>query len=344
MQENNIQQSDLKELLVEERKKQLMIKKYLPCKSVDLFNFLQDCRHIALIDMREEELFEQGFVRDSYNLLTDKKNSWLGTVEMLKNRSKKATDDEIKFGSKPIRRIVIIPRSRSEAVYAESFNVALDICRHNDVQVDKVYILADSFEEFQAQFGYLCLSREILQAAKEAGDGRITNMAEVAPARKRTIYCYSRFPTILVETQLLLGTVFNLNSSVQLNDLVVKSLVRFEAMKVVKGEDNHEYTTWIVGARDDRPLLDIKLNVEKYIDFDGIFAAIDELPPPRLLCCSDYRVSAVFAVGYLMSKNKINFNKASLLVFSKIGTTDVDKTVYSQVMSYQPGNKFKVIA
>jgi hypothetical protein len=344
MQENNLQQSDLKDLMAEERKKQLMIKKYLPCKSVDLYNLLQDCRHVALIDMREEERFEQGFVRDSYNLITDKKNSWLGTVEMLKNRSKKATDNEIKFGSKPIRRIVMIPKTRSEAVYEESFAAALDLCRHNEVQVDKVYMLVDSFEEFKEQFGYLCLSREIVEAAKAAGDARITCMAEVDPNRRKTIYCYSRFPTILVETQLLVGTVFNLNSRVQLDDLRVKSMVKFEAMKIVKGEDNHENTTWTVAARDERPFLDIKLNAEKYIDFDGIFAAIDQLPPPRLLCCSDYKVSAIFAVAYLMNKNKIDFNKASLLVFSKIGTTDVDKTVYSQVMSYQPGNKFKIIA
>lgn len=296
------------------------------------------------MDFREESDFNECFIRDSFNFIMSKKNSWLGLVEYLKNCSKKATDNEQKYGSKPIRRILVVPSKHSQEDYNSMFKQVIEICDTNNIDLDKVYILTETIATFQLKFGFLCIDDQIKNGIKKQSGGTMGDKEEFSDEVRSLLYSYSRFPFILLETQLLLGSTYNLANKKQMNDLGVKSIVRFDMFKIVKDEHCEEYTTMEKGPIEGLEGLTIKINAQNYIDFNGIVSAIRELPSPRMLCCAqNMGISANFAIAYLMEVLNQGSNKGSLIVFSKIGTTEVDKMIYAQLMMHQTSTTFKKI-
>lgn len=273
-----------------------------------------------------------------------KKNSWLGLVEYLKNSAKKGAENETKYGSKPIRRILIVPAKHTAEEYQSAFKQMVDICESNNIELDKVYILTETIPTFQLKFGFLCINEEIKKSLKKESGSIMGEKEDFSEEVRTLMYSYSRFPFILLETQLLLGSTFSMGNKKQMKDLGVKSIVKFDMFKVVKDEHCSEDTTMERGPIEGLEGLSIKVNAQNYIDFNGIVSAIRDLPSPRLLCCAqNMSISANFAIAYLMEVLTQNSNKASLLVFSKIGTTVVDKLIYAQLMMHQTSTTFKKI-
>lgn len=301
-------------------------------------------RHISIVDLRSEEEFNKDFIRDSYCFDIGRKNSWLGLIEYLKKSEAKAHENELKYGSKRIRRCILIPAVHSQEEYDKAFKVIVDVCESNEIDLDKVYILKDSIPTFKLQFGFLCLNQQIRQNINKPKETEMAEKEHFNEDLKTMMYSFSRFPFILIETQLLLGSTFNLHNKRQIQDMGIKSVIKFDMHKIVKGEECEIPTAIEKGELEGLNGLSILVNAEKYIDFNGIIAVIRELPTPRLFCCAQsMNISANFAIAYLMEIQKIDVNRASLLVFSKIGTTDVDKTIYSQLMMHQTCNTFKKI-
>ena len=100
--------------MASEKLKSLTLKRHIPCGSIEVYNMLQDLRHVAIIDFRPFEDYSQGFIRDSYNFSISQKDSWLGVIEYLQNIAKKAEEEEKKYETKRIRRIVAIPPAFNE--------------------------------------------------------------------------------------------------------------------------------------------------------------------------------------------------------------------------------------
>ena len=106
--------------------------------------------------------------------------------------------------------------------------------------------------------------------------------------------------------------------------------------------------------------LNLKLNPQKVIDFDSIWdevfcisedlssgqedqknALADEISQklPLLICCQDRDLSACLAATYLMRFEKMDVNKATLVVMAKSGGIQLNSELYSHCMYYKPGNK-----
>jgi len=302
--------------------------------------FTKDLRHIALIDFRSSEEFDQCFIRDSINFDSQNKNSWLGLVEYLKRKHSTALETEKKFELKKIRRILFVPQSHAAEEIQREFEMLIQVCETNEVDLDKAYYLKESVGVFSMKFGFLCLNKQISEQVKKEKEGNNLDKE----ATKKLMYSHSRFPVVLIETQLLLGTTFNMNSNQQLADMGVKSLVRFDIVHCAKGEESEEptkleRTTW--GELD---YLRITINTQKFIEFDHIIEQVRELPTPRLMCCQNsMKIAANFAIAYLMNVQKVDSNKATLEVCSRIGMTDLDKMIYSQVMMYKTSDNGKFI-
>jgi hypothetical protein len=296
------------------------------------------------VDLRSEDEFSSDFIRDSYCFDVSRKNSWLGLIEHLKRSESKAFEFEKKYGSKRIRRICLIPKAHSQEDYEQAFKLIVDVCESNDIDLDKVYMLTDSIPTFKLKFGFLCINNEVRKSLKNPKEIEMAEKDQFNDNLKQLMYSFSRFPFILIETQLLLGTTFNMNNKGQMEDLGVKSIIKFDMYKIVKGEEVEANTTLERGQIEGKEGLTIMLNAQKYIDFNGIVEAIRELPTPRLLCCAqNMTISANFAIACFMEIQKIDVNKASLLVFSKLGTTEVEKMIYSQLMMHQTSSNFKKI-
>jgi hypothetical protein len=249
-------------------------------------------------------------------------------------------ETEKKFELKRIRRILYLPRSHSAEEVQKEFEMLVQVCEANEVDLDKVYYLRESLGVFSMSFGFLCLSRQVTEQVKAEKQGKNLDKE----ATKKLMYSHSRFPAVLIETQLLLGTTFNMNSNQQLADLGVKSIVRFDVIHCAKGEESEEptkleRTTW--GNLD---YLRVTLNTQKFIEFDHIIEQVRELPTPRLLCCQNgMKIAANFAIAYLMNVQKLDSTRATLEVCSRIGMTDLDKLIYSQVMMYKTADNGKFI-
>ena len=301
---------------------------------------MQDLRHLALVDFRSSDDFDSCFIRDSYSFAAQNQDSWLGLVEYLKRKHAAALESEKKFELKKIRRIAFVPQSHATEEIQKDFEMLVQVCESSEVDLDKVYYLKESVGVFSMKFGFLCLNRQVTEQVRQEKDGN--NLDKTAT--KRLMYSHSRFPTVLIETQLLLGTTFNMNSSQQLADLGVRSIVRFDIIHCAKGEESEEptkleRTTW--GELD---YLRVTVNTQKFIEFDHIIEQVRELPTPRLLCCQNsMKIAANFAIAYLMNVQKLDSNKATLEVCSRIGMTDLDKMIYSQVMMYKTSDNGKFI-
>lgn len=235
---------------------------------------------------------------------------------------------------------MFVPQSHAPEEVSKEFQMLVQVCESSEVDLDKVYYLKESVGVFSMKFGFLCLNKQLVEQVKSEKQGNNLDKA----ATKKLMYSHSRFPTVLIETQLLLGTTFNMNSNQQLADLGVKSLVRFDVIHFAKGEESEEPTKLEKTTWGELDYLRVTINTQKFIEFDHIIEQVRELPTPRLLCCQNgMKIAANFAIAYLMNVQKIDSTKATLEVCSRIGLTDLDKMIYSQVMMYRTADngKFK---
>lgn len=347
-----VPQTSLQEMIANEKMKAVTMKKIIPCTSVDVFNMLQDLRHFAVLDLRTPEEFDEMFLRDSFNFRTNQKNSWFGVVEHLKKSESRAMENEKKYSTKKIRRVCVIPQQESQSTPEQDFEMVKDIFKSNDIDVDKVYVLADKLTVLAQKFPFLMMNKEHKDAVLKlngASKEELTQMVQPTNADqgiKRLLYSLSRFPFCIVEDRMFLGQMYNMNNKLQLQDLKIKTLVHIEVHEFEKGSESPEESKvevipdWDHG----RTLIKIKLNSQKFIEFDSINQTLMEAEGPILICDSlSMRVASCLAIVYLMNLNKVDCNKASLQIFSKVGSTDADKLIYSQVMMYKVGDngKFK---
>eukprot|EP01016_Furgasonia_blochmanni_P021973 TRINITY_DN24060_c0_g2_i1.p1 TRINITY_DN24060_c0_g2~~TRINITY_DN24060_c0_g2_i1.p1 ORF type:complete len:181 (-),score=44.63 TRINITY_DN24060_c0_g2_i1:35-577(-) len=87
--------------------------------------------------------------------------------------------------------------------------------------------------------------------------------------------------------------------------------------------------------------------LEMLLDFDEICAFIQEMidkaKGPVLIYCRDGdSFSPGIAIAYYMYSKSFDINKASLLVFAKRSSVNINKKLYTQLMNYAPGKMKRV--
>ena len=130
---------------------------------------------------------------------------------------------------------MFVPQSHAPEEVAKEFQMLVQVCESSEVELDKVYYLKESVGVFSMKFGFLCLNKQLVEQVKSEKQGNNLDKA----ATKKLMYSHSRFPAVLIETQLLLGTTFNMNSNQQLADAytaeVAKGTGYLEAMTYCRG-------------------------------------------------------------------------------------------------------------
>lgn len=336
--------SDLKEMMINQKMQTFSLKKPIQCSIVDLYNILQDLRHCVLVDLRPATEFSESALRESMNYIGEEASARTTLLELFKKLDLKAIENEKVYNTKRIRRVVVIPEDSSQEKIDSAFETLLEFSKANSVDVDKIYVLKQPFEEFKTKFPFLCHPRALLQSVsgQQKTSGNSAQTAQQAEEDvKLYLYSISRFPTIIVDEEILLGSVYNFRNKRQLQHLDIQSVVVVSQFDVKKPEEAEQDTTFEVSEEDGRKVMTLKFNPLSFIEFDTILPAIKELPGPRLLCCQEnFKLSGPLAIAYQMLFTGQDVNKTSLQVFSKLGSTDADKLIYSQVMLYNTSGKF----
>ena len=338
--------NSLQDMIANEKVKNASLSKWVVLSGLGLHNILQDLRHVALLDDRPDEEMDENLIRDSIPFRPKSSAGYSTIVAYLKSCEKKAQEFEKKYKPVKVRRIVVVPRKNTEEHYKVLFDEVLDICKANEIDITKIYILTETIPVLAIKYSHFILDKAAQESViKYKSQG---NNAEMLKDEhfKKVMYSHSRFPFILHETQLLLGTGFNSNNQRQMKDLGVKSVIHFDCLKVEKGVELPQDTQLDFFDEGDLKTLRVTLNPQKFIQFDVIFEEIRKLPSPRLICdSSDMTVASNFAIAYMMNVNNCDVNKASLFVFSKMGVAEADRLIYSQLMMYSTtdNGKFKKI-
>lgn len=192
------------------------------------------------------------------------------------------------------------------------------------------------------------------------------SVSNIDEKTKKVLYSYSKFPIILTDGYLLLGSNFNANNSMQLKDLCVKLILSVSTYPREKDATGKIMKTSVIEEetkleRVSEKRFNLKLNPQKVIDFDGIWEELlgisadknpdqvteksnggaDEMSHkvPVLVCCQDGDLSACLAATFLMRFEKMDINKSTLVVMAKSGGGQLNSELYSHCMYYKPGNK-----
>ena len=313
--------------------------KYIPCKAIDVFNMIQDMRHVCLLDTRTADSYTRLHIRDAVRfehppqnpqtgspagLAVDSGESEVGKIVDYMNRcDKKFSDDEAKYNLKKIRRLVVVPRDNSPETCEAIHQTLRGVAASHGVSIDKVYVMVEDFEKVESTYPFVCIKDNIYS--------------------EETMYAFSRFPIILIQDELMVGNVYSMNNKRQMNDMGVKSVVKFGVYAT--DEQGESFIRSSGELYDGRVKVhECKINFDKFIEFDSIHEYLAGLERPLLLCDSfDMKIAGVFSISYFMNINKsTNCQQPTLVVSQKIGTTDYHKLIYSQLMTYSvhDNNKF----
>lgn len=197
-------------------------------KKMNLYNMLQDFRHLLVADFRED--FDELFVRDSYKMHPLPAQGQV--IAILDKVDKINAEKEAKYKTKKIRRICLVAGTKMELndpkiKFWEEF---LKTDKHYSEY--KLMVLDCPFIDFANKYPFLCHSKELSKAneGKYAEDirSRLVGMKE---NDKIVLYSFAKFPTEIIESTLFIGNIYNSNSEMQLKDLKIKSLIDLVAYK-----------------------------------------------------------------------------------------------------------------
>ncbi|CAD8201734.1 unnamed protein product [Paramecium octaurelia] len=283
---------------------------------MELYNMMNDNRHLVIADLRKLEQFEEKQIRGSF-CVQDNVQSIASHLEKQDANAKK---NEEKYHTQPIRRIVIVnddyTKIEQDAVLIQNLVQSLKMNEY------KVYYLKTSVEVFLGKYPFYTLSKVMLQNYENLDNNE---------DQQKVLFSYSQFPQQLEDSKVFLGSNLNANSKRQLDALQIKTIIDFkryepDAKLSVWKKEQYNYINYPISEEG-----------EQLIDFSQITDLIESQNAPVLLCCPDgYSTTSVVAIGYLMTKKKQNFNISSLKVFQIRGTTTVNKKLYSQVLTYDP--------
>jgi hypothetical protein len=298
-----------------------------------LYNMTQDGLHLVILDFRRSQNYISSFIRRSYHL--GPKDDSLKVMHELFNYIEKAAANieasAKKYNTPKTKRLVaVVETSDCSLVEAETFLTSANLFEH----FDRKYVLLDSFEKFQLKYRFLTLT---LPEAALAFDGDQRHQYLVDNHQQELIYANSQFPLEIIEDKVFLGSNFNKNSSKQRSDLGIGYSV-----EVKKSSEAHNVVTLDIDKRD----IVVSFDLEKMIDFDTMISEVTTSAKDEriLICGSDLDITAGFLIAMIMKSFKLEINAASLRVFSKMGNTTVDRTLYNHLIHYTPGKiQFKKI-
>jgi hypothetical protein len=290
-----------------------------------LYNMTQDNLHLVILDFRALPKYLGAFIRRSYPL--DAKEESLEVIHDLYTYVEKIASNSEEYAKKyntpKTKRLVAIVESEN----ATQNEIVEFLNRSNLLdQFDRKYALLDAFDSFRQKYPFLVLSLPESSCAFSPEDRHKYLMTNHA---NELVYANSQFPLEIVENKIFLGSNFNKNSQKQRNDLSIGY-----AVEIKKSTDAHN----TVLADEQKRDLVVNFDLEKMIDFDSM---IDEVngkssEQPILVCGTSLDLSAGFLIALLMKNLKLEINAASLRVFSKIGNTTVDRTLYNHLIHYTP--------
>jgi hypothetical protein len=193
---------------------------------------------LAIIDFRTQEFLEANdskMIRNCYQLSTKKVQTWKDLVSHFEELDTKASKFELKYTQyKKIRRCVIIDNFTSTGkpgVIPENiqdhYTTLFESCKTHGILIDK-YLYLNDFPTFLEKFPFLAIPHNIhstISTEKKALTLHEGPIPQVTKSERLLLYTFARFPFIMLENEILLGNTFNANSSMQLIDLGIKSLV-----------------------------------------------------------------------------------------------------------------------
>jgi len=321
-----------------------------------LYNLTQDLRHLVMIDVRPKEEYDKNHIRDSF-LLTDFENK-KDLLKSFEEVDRKYEIQEEKYSTKKIRRIVIIDFKTNKFDENDpKHKLIIDAVKENR-DFDKVHYLQGGIEDFSAKYPFLCLDFKERDASakteikpgmeiepdtiddntnkEEAKQPENSNLASFNQYERKLIYSFCRFPTEIVNDVIYLGSIHNSNNRKQLSDLKIKSIIDLTTYEGDKKPKAFKETNFVYR--------NIPLNGEiiPLLDFDEICQWIDALrkteKTPLLIYDDDGDTYAPgLAIAYLMWSKKLKVDMASMIVFQKKGTVNINKLLYSLLQVYSPG-------
>lgn len=291
------------------------------------YNLTQDNRHLVVIDTRPLSAYLSGFIRKSYWVdvqLEDKLSQVHQLFDYINKQDSNSIENEKKYKVAKLRRLVIIvdeQYSKLETIdaYLSQLDLYSSFNRH--------YVLLNNFENFANKYRFLVLG---LNTESIEGPVDFENYQQqlLKTCPNEVLYANSSFPFELEADKMFMGTNFNKLNQRQMNDLGITKVV-----EIAIDPDRHN----VIDKQESE--VHVYINRDKLIDFDNIFAVLDEFigQDKVLFCANDYRLVSTFCIAYFMWSKKIPVNVASLKVFSIMGNTDADRIVYNQVMNFIPG-------
>ncbi|CAD8091838.1 unnamed protein product [Paramecium primaurelia] len=283
---------------------------------MELYNMMNDYRHLLIADLRKLELFEQKQIRGSFCI----QDNVQIIVSHIEKQNSNAQKNEEKYHTQPIRRIVIVNDDYMKI--EQDTQLIKDLIQSLKMNEYKVYYLKTSVETFLDKYPFYTLSKAILQNYENLDNNE---------DQQKLLFAYSQFPQQLQENKLYLGSNLNANSKKQLDALQIKTIIDFKTY-----EPDAKFSVW---KKEQYNYINYPISEggEQLIDFYQITDLIESQNTPILLCCPDgYSITNVVAIGYLMTLKKQNFNISSLKVFQIRGNTTVNKQLYCQILTYDP--------
>ncbi|CAD8189663.1 unnamed protein product [Paramecium pentaurelia] len=283
---------------------------------MELYNMMNDYRHLLIADLRKLELFEEKQIRGSFCI----QDNVQIIVSHIEKQNSNAQKNEEKYHTQPIRRIVIV--NDDYLKIEQDTQLIKDLIQSLKMNEYKVYYLKTSVETFLDKYPFYILSKVILQNYENLHNNE---------DQQKLLFAYSQFPQQLQENKLYLGSNLNANSKKQLDALQIKTIIDFKTY-----EPDAKFSVW---KKEQYNYINYPISEEgeQLIDFYQITDLIESQNTPILLCCPDgYSITNVVAIGYLMTLKKQNFNISSLKVFQIRGNTTVNKKLYCQILTYDP--------
>ncbi|KAM3146220.1 hypothetical protein pb186bvf_001565 [Paramecium bursaria] len=283
----------------------------------DLYNFIQDIRHLVIVDLRNQEQFEKQQIRGSLQIQGDPQLF----LQKFSDYQKIAQKNEEKYKIMPIRRMVLVHDDPN--LIQMQLQLIEELQKQMKVNY-KTYTLSVSIQEFAQTYPFLILSKQQLDGYEQKQQNEFQN---------QVLFAHSLFPSELIKGQIYLGSVFNANSKQQLNALKIKSLIdlKFQEEEQQKNWQQEEFKYENYG---------IPQYGDYKVDFKTIVEAIKNAEKPLLIYCEDgFSLTSCVAAAYLMEMKGFKFDLATLKVFQIRGDTKVNKQIYQQILTYDPKQK-----
>ncbi|EAS04458.2 dual specificity phosphatase domain protein (macronuclear) [Tetrahymena thermophila SB210] len=300
-----------------------------------LYNLIQDLRHIVLIQLSKNEKNDHLRQAVRFDFETSKPAEIL---ELIHDMDQKAIQNEQKYKLQKIRRICFIDydpleeKDKKLEKYLQLFSNEKTLAEY------KFYCLKEGLNSFSKKYPFLMLNNDDFENIEEKKKEAPKDSRDILnDKQKKVLYSYSQFPFEIVEDVLFLGNVYHSNSQMYLNDLSIKIMIDFITYSE---EDTQKIPSFKTEKFEYKNIpLDAKQSVT--LDFDEINKYIEQQISENkgrvlLYCSNGQSISPAFAISYLMYKQKMNIQLASMKVFALIGKVNIAQWIYTQLLVYKP--------